>query len=272
MKLNLEAFYASHRGNGGEYWASPEGKLGLENPVSTLTALLTLGELEIPASDPLVQGALTLLKEAVLPDGRVRIAPKGSIYPCHLALAAAALGRNGQGGSSEALRVRQRLLATRHGDGGWQCRKFSFGRGPETELSNPGVTLLVLDAFKEKPEAKEELDTAVETLLAHWTVKTPVGPCHFGMGSRFMAVEYPFLRYNLFYYVYVLSFYPYARKDPRFFEAWTVLKEKLDPEGYLPLEAPQKKLLKLGIYESPAVAELAKKRIKRIQENLGSLE
>jgi hypothetical protein len=134
------------------------------------------------------------------------------------------------------------------------------------------VTLLVLDAFKEKPEAKEELDTAVETLLAHWTVKTPVGPCHFGMGSRFMAVEYPFLRYNLFYYVYVLSFYPYARKDPRFFEAWTVLKEKLDPEGYLPLEAPQKKLLKLGVYESPAVAELAKKRIKRIQENLGSLE
>jgi hypothetical protein len=51
-----------------------------------------------------------------------------------------------------------------------------------------------------------------ETLgLQHWVVKRPLGPCHFGIGTLFMQVEYPFLRYNLFSYVYVLSFYERAK-------------------------------------------------------------
>ena len=29
-----------------------------------------------------------------------------------------------------------------------------------------------------------------------------------------MQIEYPFVRYNLFYYVYVLSFYERAKGDP----------------------------------------------------------
>jgi hypothetical protein len=58
-----------------------------------------------------------------------------------------------------------------------------------------------------------QLEPAVETLLHHWTVRVPTGPCQFGIGTLFLQVEYPFLRYNLFFYVYVLSFYAEARKD-----------------------------------------------------------
>ena len=47
----------------------------------------------------------------------------------------------------------------------------------------------------------------MNTLLEHWAVRRPLGPCRYGIGSRFMQVEFPMFRYNLFFYVYVLSFY-----------------------------------------------------------------
>lgn len=42
-----------------------------------------------------------------------------------------------------------------------------------------------------------------------------------------MQVEYPFRNYNLFMYVYVLSFYNRAKDDWRFLEALKALKSKL---------------------------------------------
>ena len=43
-----------------------------------------------------------------------------------------------------------------------------------------------------------------------------------------MQVEHPGLRYNLFYYTHVLSFYERARRDARYGEALEMLKSKLD--------------------------------------------
>lgn len=42
-----------------------------------------------------------------------------------------------------------------------------------------------------------------------------------------MQVEYPFRNYNLFLYVYVLSFYNRAKKDKRFLEALKILESKM---------------------------------------------
>ena len=55
-------------------------------------------------------------------------------------------------------------------------------------------------------------DDAVDLLLSHWTTRAPLGPCRFGIGTIFLQVSYPFASYNLFFYVYVLSFY--ARASP----------------------------------------------------------
>lgn len=91
------------------------------------------------------------------------------------------------------------------------------------------------------------MDKAVETLLDHWTIRKPIGPCHFGIGTQFMQVEYPFLRYNLFYYVYVLSFYTYARQDKRFLSALQILSSKRNEEGLLLVERPNRRLGKMSI-------------------------
>jgi hypothetical protein len=65
------------------------------SPFSTLESLLILSELGVPRSHESVKGAAKRVLDACGEDGRVRVAPKASIYPCHTAIAAAALCRNG---------------------------------------------------------------------------------------------------------------------------------------------------------------------------------
>lgn len=62
------------------------------------------------------------------------------------------------------------------------------------------TTLTVLDAFRytHDREQMETLKQASEFLLAHWEIRQPISPCHYGMGTLFMQTEYPFRGYNLF--------------------------------------------------------------------------
>ena len=85
---------------------------------------------------------------------------------------------------------------------------FPLDVGEETEHSNPQPTLNALDAFRFSQYLNREpaLDRAVEFLLQHWVTLQTHRPCHYGIGTLFMQVEYPFRNYNLFEYVYVLSF------------------------------------------------------------------
>jgi len=256
--------------NGADYWATPDKKIGIEKPTSTLTALLLMSELELPQSHEALQGAAKLALDSIQQDGRVKIAPKGSTYPCQSALVAIALLKNRYVDDPRVLSVLTSLRENRYTDGGWRCNKFFFGRGPETEHSNPGVTLFVLDAMRcaNLHKNTSEFDSAVETLLDHWTVRIPIGPCHFGMGTLFMQVEYPFLRYNLFYYVYVLSFYAKARSDVRFLEALDALRNKLDPQARVVIERPSKKLQHLNICEKGKPSIHATRRFQEILANM----
>ncbi len=269
-KQDFSRILAMRHDNGADFWATPDGRIGIEKPLSTLTALLVMSELDVPAHNEALKGAAQLVLDACREDGRVRIAPKGSIYPCHTAAAAAALCRNGYTDDSRVRSMLKHLLSTRFEDGGWRCSKFLYGHGPETNFSNPGVTLFALDAFRclGTSEAEGALDSAVETLLDHWTVRVPTGPCHYGMGTLFMQVEYPFLRYNLFYYTYVLSFYAKARKDRRFKEAMAALTAKLDDRGSMIVERPSRKLAHLNICLKGKPSAAATRRYLEIVENI----
>ena len=269
-KEDLQMLLETRHDNGANYWATPDGKLGIEKPFSTLSALLIMSELKVDSSHEALRGAAELVLQAIRDDGRVQIAPKGAMYPCHTALAAVALCRNGFSDDERVKKILSYLLSSRFVDGGWRCNKFSYGRGPETEFSNPGVTLVALDALRSAGLhiGNRELDSAVETLLHHWTTKVPTGPCHFGIGTLFIQVEFPFQRYNLFYYVYVLSFYEKARRDERFLEAFELLTKKLDINHLMIVERPNRKLEKLSICRKGEPSEVATERYLEILQNL----
>lgn len=268
---DLQILLASRHGNGADFWASPDRRVALERPVSTVTALFVLPELGVSPDHEAVVGAAEQVLANARPDGRIGSAPGGTVLPCSVAAAAAALCRNGYAGEERVIAALEWLRTHRHTDGGWRCAKFFFGRGPETEFSNPGVTLAALDAFRFTGlPATGELDDAVETLLTHWTVRAPTGPCHYGIGTQFMQVEYPMLRYNLFNYVYVLSFYARAKNDPRFREAFAALDAKRDADGRMIVERPNRKFAGMSICRPGQASEAATARFNEIRERLGN--
>jgi hypothetical protein len=267
---DVEAVVARRRDNGGDYWATADGRLAVGSPFSTLTSLLILHELCVARTHEAVKGGLRLILQAWREDGRFRLAAGGSLYPCSTADAARVLCRFGCARDRRLKQTFAHLLATQHHDGGWRCNKFPFGRGPETESSNPGVTLPVLDAFRftEHVNRNAALERAVESLLEHWVMKRPMGPCHFGIGTLFMQVEYPFLRYNLFSYVYVLSFYERVRRDPRYLEALRALQSKLDERGRIVVERPHRHLADLSFCAKGRPSDLATARYREVLVNL----
>lgn len=260
----------SHRyDNGADLWATSDNKLLKGSPFSTFESILYLLELGLSPEEPILKAAADLIFSVWQEDGRFRIYPKGGIYPCQTAIAANVLCHMGYAEDERIQKTFQHFLDIQYQDGGWRCNKFSFGYGEETEYSNPQPTLNALNAFRFSKYLNNEpaLDRAVEFLLEHWVIRKPIGPCHYGIGTLFMQVEYPFRNYNLFEYVYVLSFYNYAKNDRRFLEAFETLKSKT-MDGQIVVERVVPKLAKLSFCKKGSTSELATKRYCEILENL----
>ncbi len=83
-----------------------------------------------------------------------------------------------------------------------------------------------------------------------------------------MQVEFPFVRYNLFYYVYVLSFFHRAKNDKRFKGAVGTLKSKLHDNGQLVVEKPHRLLQRLEFCAKGQPSKIATSRYREIQKNL----
>lgn len=269
---DVEAILSHRYDNGSDLWTTPDKRLLKGAPFSTLESALFLLELGMEPADPLLKEAAELLFSTWQEDGRFRLYPKGSIYPCHTAHAANVLCHMGYAGDIRLQKTFRHLLDIQYIDGGWRCNKFSFGRGPETEYSNPFPTLTALNAFRFSDYLNKEpaLDKAVDFLLEHWTIRKPIGPCHYGIGTLFMQVEYPFRNYNLFVYVYVLSFYDRAKEDKRFHEALEMLESKM-ANGQIVVERVVPKLAGLSFCKKGKPSGLGTKRYHEILKNLTSV-
>lgn len=266
---DVETIMGKRRQHGADYWSTEDGRLGKGSPFATVDCVLMLTELGMAPTHPVLKATAELLWQGWRDDGRFKIAPKGTIYPCHTGNVARVLCRLGAADDSRMHKTFEHLLSTLNDDGGWRCNKRKKGKTIEGDLSNPGVTLWILDAFRYSKylNVDSRLGAAVETLLNHWTVRRPLGPCSFGIGSRFLQIEYPFLRYNLFYDLYVLSFYQIAYEDPRFLEALEEFKGKLS-NGKVVVESPHRRLAKLEFCKKGQVSTLATQRWLEMQARL----
>ncbi len=256
---------------GADLWMSPQGHLNKGSPFTTLQCAMYLVELGFDSKEPILLNVSEEIFSRIQKDGRIRTSPIGTIYPCHTIIALNTLCWLGYAHDTRLTPVIDYLLQHRYQDGGWRCNKFSFGRNEETEYSNPGPTLMALDAFRQiyVESDRSQLDDAVEFLLSAWAIKKPLGPCHYGIGSRFMEIEYPFSSYNLFYYVYVLSFYKKARTHPHFHQAYLALLSQCDHEQIVVQRVHrQMRHLKFCQHHQPSV--LATKRLNEIQRNVGN--
>ncbi|MBF4695578.1 prenyltransferase/squalene oxidase repeat-containing protein [Fusibacter ferrireducens] len=266
---DLENILSHRHDHGADYWTTPDKRLIKGSPFSTLECVHYLIELGMDSTDPILKEAAALIFSTWREDGRFKVYPKGAIYPCHTVQAANALCHMGLASDERLQKTFQHLLEIQYTDGGWRCNKFTFGRGPETAYSNPFPTLIALSAFRFSEYLNKEpaLDKAVEFLLDHWTIRKPIGPCHYGMGTLFMQVEYPFRSYNLFIYVYILSFYTRAKNDKRFLEALSALESKMR-DGKIIVERNVPKLALFSFCKKGEASGLATLRYYEILRNL----
>jgi hypothetical protein len=268
-KNDLAIIMSKKHANGGDLWSTEDNNIGKGSPFSTRDVALILTELGFTKKDLIVNQIADLFFEAQQPDGRFKMSIGSAIYPCHTIGSLRVLCYLGYSKDKRLIKTFDYLLNTQQDDGGWQCHKFSFGRGPETNYSNTGPTLEALDAFRfiDTDKTKLQINKAIHFLLWHWEKKEPIGPCHFGMGTLFNKTEFPFFRYNIFYYTYVLSFYQKATKDKKFKEAYLKLKTKLK-DGEMVIENPNKLLANLDFCKKEEPSLLATKRFLQIEKNL----
>jgi len=268
-KGDIQEILSRRHDLGADYWTTPDNRLIKGGPFSAYDCALMLLELGVNPANPILKAVADLFFDTWKKDGRFKLYPTGGILPCHTARAAYLLCHLGYQSDERIQKTYQYFLDSPYLDGGWRCNKFSFGRGPETEHSNPFPTLSILSAFRfsEHLNTEPALDVAVEFLLKHWEIRTPIGPCQYGMGTRFFQVAYPFEDYNLFSYVYVLSFYDKAKKDERFLSAFQALQDKL-VDGIIVVERNSPKLSKLEFCKIGQPSKLATKRFNEILYNV----
>lgn len=268
----IQSILDRERENVGPFWSREDGNLHAPAGFSTLLVLNVLGELGATrVSHELIAGAVELLFQNQAADGAFHYSSTSAKFPCITGQALAALGRLGVAGDPRAEAGYRWLLDGQWTDGGWRCATVKLGRSPETDASNPGATLFVLDAFRFRNNTQkdeEALAAAVDSLLGHWETRNPLGPCAFGIGSRFSKVEYPFWRYNLFYYAYVLSHYRAARCDGRFIDATERLRGHADGDGRLIVDAPPRAWQQYSFCRRGTASDLATERWREIQANL----
>ncbi|MDN5202009.1 hypothetical protein QQ008_11565 [Fulvivirgaceae bacterium BMA10] len=251
---------------GGGLWTTKDNRIGKGSPFSTRDVAIMLSELGFSREEQLIQEIAYTIFKTWREDGRFKIAPQGTMFPCYTIAALRALCCLGYKEDSRLQKTFEYLFDIQHLDGGWRCNKVKLGKSSNTDLSNPGTTLEALDAFRftKYLNLDPRLEKPVEFLLNHWDIRRPLGPCHFGIGSLFMQSEFPFLRYNLFYYCHTLSYYNMAKKDKRFKEALAALEQKL-VNGKLIIENPNRQLAKMAFCRKGEPSDLATIRFEELK-------
>jgi hypothetical protein len=83
-----------------------------------------------------------------------------------------------------------------------------------------------------------------------------------------MKTEFPFFRYNLFYYCYTLSFYKQTHHDKRFIEALNLLKNKMI-DGKMIVENSNRQLAVMDFCRKGQASGLAAIKFMELMKNIG---
>jgi len=268
---DVQSIFERKNQNGGEFWSRIDGDIHAPHGYSTIDTLTVLGELGVTAKDNnIISKAIEFVFTYQARDGCFKYSKKSSKLPCMTARILSAIGRLDSHYHERAEKSYQQLLESQWSDGGWRCNTVKIGKTAQSDASNPSTTLYVLDAFRFRNNSvkdNRQLEKGVDFLLQHWVSRKPNGPCNFGIGSRFLQIEYPFLRYNIFYFVYVLSFYANACKDHRFLEAYEHLANKTVNNELFP-ENPHSAWKEFDFATKQKVSVLGTKRWLEIISNI----
>jgi hypothetical protein len=149
------------------------------------------------------------------PDGSFTIPPNvRDNYFCMSAILISSLAKMGYRDDPRIFKFIHLIINSRCCDGGWHC----YGdepTAPDIEacpMANLNI-LMVLGQY-ESYRRSPALKGAIDLLLEHWRVRAHWHG--FGVGRRFMSLQYPAVKYGILRVLDVLSLFPYAVASPDF--------------------------------------------------------
>ena len=132
-------------------------------------------------------------------------------YYCMSAILLSSLARMGYRDDPRLEKYIRVILNAQNFDGGWHCYNSGFGALDIESCPMDNLNILMLlgqyDKYRENPVLKG----AIDLLLQHWESRSRGWHLHgFGVGRRFMSLQYPAVKYGILRVLDVLSLFPYA--------------------------------------------------------------
>ena len=106
----------------------------------------------------------------------------------------------------------QSILASQVPGGGWDCYDGGMGYLDACPMDN--LNILMLLGQYEQYINNSGLNGAIDLLLEHWESREHL--YGFGIGRRFMSLQYPAVKYGILRVLDVLSLFPYAVNSQSF--------------------------------------------------------
>lgn len=131
-------------------------------------------------------------------------------YFCMSSIIISSLARMGYRDDPRVLKYVRLAMDSRSLDGGWHC----YGDLDIESCPMDNLNVLMLLGQYEQYRSSASLKRAIDLLLEHWRVRANLHG--FGVGRRFMSLQYPAVKYGILRVLDVLSFFPYAAAAPDF--------------------------------------------------------
>ena len=117
---DVASILAHKNDHGADLWTTPDKRLIKGSPFSTLESVMYLLELGMDPSEQILKDAAALIFSTWQEDGRFKLSPQGSMYPCQTINAMNVLCHLGYASDVRLQKTFTYLLKIQHLDGGWR--------------------------------------------------------------------------------------------------------------------------------------------------------
>jgi hypothetical protein len=149
------------------------------------------------------------------PDGAFTIPPNvRDNYFCMSAILLSSLAKMGYRDDPRILKYVRLVMNSRCHNGGWHCYSDEPTAPHIDACPMDNLNILMLLGQYETHRHSPTLKGAIDLLLEHWRFRANLHG--FGVGRRFMSLQYPAVKYGILRVLDVLSLFPYAVAGPDF--------------------------------------------------------
>jgi hypothetical protein len=149
------------------------------------------------------------------PDGSFTIPPNvRDNYYCMSAILVSSLAQMGYRDDPRVQKYIRSALGARCHQGGWHCYGDETGAGDIGACPMDNLNILMLLGQYEAHRGSPDLNGPIDILLKHWYSRLNLHG--FGIGRRFMSLQYPAVKYGILRVLDCLSLFPRAIASPHF--------------------------------------------------------